>query len=276
MMAGTHDHKRQEPRGPAAAGVAAGHYPGPPVTAGHVAGAPRRIRGLVGGQWLFDTTKGLYVWEHPYYPQYYIPGADVDEARLHDTGDTVSDSRGLHGVHALVRPERQERARRVLRSDNDVLVGAWRFDWHLLDHWFEEDEEIFVHPRNPYVRVDALATSRPVRVEAGGTVLAQTPWAFVVFETSLPPRYYLPKPSIDWTVLSPSPTVTRCPYKGTTSTYWDAHIDGTTIEDVAWSYDFPTRHLLPIAGLVAFYDDKVDVHVGRPSGAGTDGSEGGG
>ena len=79
----------------------------------------------------------------------------------------------------------------------------------------------------------------------------------IVFETGLPPRYYLDKTAIDWSLLTSSDTVSACPYKGTTSGYWNIVVDGTTTADVAWSYDFPTRALTPIAGLVAFYDEKL-------------------
>ena len=63
---------------------------------------------------------------------------------------------------------------------------------------------------------------------------------------------------MDFTRLIPSDTVTACPYKGTTSDYWSVRAGGTVHADLAWSYNFPTRQLLPIAGLIAFYNEKVD------------------
>jgi len=83
----------------------------------------------------------------------------------------------------------------------------------------------------------------------------------MVFETGLPTRYYLDRTAVRFEHLEPSGTVSRCPYKGTTSGYWSVVVGGTTHDDLAWSYDFPTRALSPIAGLVAFYDEKVDVFV---------------
>jgi uncharacterized protein (DUF427 family) len=80
-----------------------------------------------------------------------------------------------------------------------------------------------------------------------------------VFETGLPTRYYLPRTALRSSVLEPSETVTECPYKGRTSAYWSVRAGGAVHRDLAWSYDFPTRELLPIAGLVAFYDEKVDI-----------------
>jgi uncharacterized protein (DUF427 family) len=100
-----------------------------------------------------------------------------------------------------------------------------------------------------------------VRVELEGIVLAESSSPVMVFETGLPTRYYLNRTEVRFEHLDPSPTVTRCPYKGTTSAYWSVRVNGGVREDLAWSYDFPTRQLLPIAGLVAFYDEQVDVFV---------------
>jgi len=151
-------------------------------------------------------------------------------------------------------------AARVL-ADSPVagLSGTVRFDWAALDAWFEEDEQVFVHPRSPYTRVDALRANRPVRVERDGVVLADAGSSVMVFETGLPTRYYLSRTDVDFAHLIPSDTVTACPYKGTTSGYWSVRAGGTVHPDLAWSYDFPTRQLLPIAGLIAFYNEQVDV-----------------
>jgi uncharacterized protein (DUF427 family) len=146
-----------------------------------------------------------------------------------------------------------------------ALRDTARFDWKALDAWFEEDEEVFVHPRNPYTRVDAIRSSRTVRIELAGELLAESSSPVFVFETGLPTRYYLPRTGLNLAALEPSDTVTECPYKGRTSAYWSARVGGSLHRDLAWSYDFPTRQLLPIAGLVAFYNEKVDVTLdGRP------------
>jgi len=258
---GSHDR-------PAAEGVRPGHYPTSPVPRNHVAPAAKRVRGMVDGAWVFDTTSALYLWEHPYYPQYYIPDEDVFAEMLLDDGETATNGRGLHQLHSIrtAGDRRCSAAMQVVETEVDGILGWWRFVWSSIDHWFEEDEEIFVHPRSPYVRVDAIASSRLVRVEAGGVVLASTGSPVVVFETGLPPRCYLPKIAIDWSNLSASALVTACPYKGVTSRYWHVQVGGTTLTDAAWSYDFPTRQVLPIAGLVAFDDEQVDVVVeGAPA-----------
>ena len=97
----------------------------------------------------------------------------------------------------------------------DGLSGTVRFEWAALDAWFEEDEQVFVHPRNPYVRVDALRSTRSVRVELDGVVLAESSSPVMVFETGLPTRYYLNRTEVDFAHLIPTDTVTACPYKGT-------------------------------------------------------------
>ena len=124
---------------------------------------------------------------------------------------------------------------------------------------------MFVHPRDPYTRVDALRSNRRVRVELDGVVLADSASPVMVFETGLPTRYYVNRTDVRFEHLVPSGTVTSCPYKGMTSGYWSVRAGGTVHKDLAWAYDFPTRQLLPIAGLVAFYNEKVDTFLdGEP------------
>lgn len=251
---------------PAASGITPGHFPPSPVDVGHVAPSPRRLRGLVGGAWLFDTTAALYVWEHPYYPQYYVPADDVRADLLTATGESDTTELGTL-VHQTIRVgevERPDGASQLRDPGNVTLRDTYRFDWAALDRCFEEDEEVFVHPRSPYVRVDAIRSARPVRVEIDGQVVAQAPGCVVLFETGLPPRHYLAKTAIDWTMLRPTDTETSCPYKGTTSAWWDLETPrGRVLDDVAWSYDFPTRQVQPVAGLVCFDDTLVDVVSGR-------------
>ncbi len=236
-------------------------YPAPPVEANHVEPVPRRIRAYLGGQAVLDTTQARYVWEWPAYPQYYIPLRDVLGGALVDEGTTEETPRGdvrIHGLRVgnLERPHAAQvfGAAKVAGLDETV-----RFEWSAFDAWFEEDEQVFVHPRNPYSRVDSLRSSRTVRVESHGVVLAESSSPVLCFETGLPTRYYLNRTDVDFTKLVPSDTVTACPYKGTTTGYWSALVDGRTHPDIAWTYDFPTRELLPIAGLIAFYNEKVDL-----------------
>ncbi|MGY1741920.1 MULTISPECIES: DUF427 domain-containing protein [unclassified Blastococcus] len=230
-------------------------YPQTLVPAGHVAPVPRRVRAVLDGRVVLDTTAARYGWEWPPYPQFHVPREDVDAAVLVDEG--ADEDRPLG------------RARRYgLRSGGTVrpaagwcytdgpLAGHLRFEWSALDAWFEEDEQVFVHPRSPYARVDALRSQRRVRVELDGVVLAESSSPVLLFETGLPTRYYLPRTDVRFAHLTPSATVTSCPYKGRTTGYWS--VPGGPA-DVAWSYDFPLAAVQPIAGLVAFLDEAVDV-----------------
>ena len=222
---------------------------------------PRRIRAVLGGEVVVDTTSALYVWEWPPYPQYYIPITDVSSSALVDEHHDQKLSRGTARRYGLrVGETWRPGALRVYTDDAIAgLAGMARLEWDALDAWFEEDEQVHVHPRNPYARVDAVRSTRHVRIELDGALLAQSAAPVMVFETGLPTRYYLDRTELSLEHLRPSATVTACPYKGVTGGYWSAHVGDRSYPDVAWTYDFPTRALSPIAGLVAFYNEKVDV-----------------
>jgi uncharacterized protein (DUF427 family) len=239
------------------------HYPAPPVPVNHVEPVPRRVRATIGGRTAFDTTNARYVWEWPAFPQYYVPATDVAEDLLVNEDLTEETPQGKVAVHGVSARESYRRAAAKIVVDPVVpdLMETVRFEWSAFDAWFEEDEQVFVHPRNPYTRVDALRSTRGVRIELHGVVLAESTSPVLVFETGLPTRHYLNRTDVDFTNLVPSDTVTACPYKGTTTGYWSAHIGERTHPDVAWTYDFPSREVLPIAGLIAFYDEKVDTFV---------------
>ena len=235
-------------------------YPAMIAPVNHIEPVPRRVRAMLGGQVVVDTTSALYVWEWPNYPQYYIPVADVNPTFLVDEQHTQKLSRGTARRHGLAVGEvSRAGALRIYTEDAlEGLAGTARFEWAALDAWYEEDEEVFVHPRNPFTRVDALRSTRRVRIELEGVVLAESSSPVMVFETGLPTRYYLNRTEIDFTHLVPSDTVTACPYKGRTTGYWSVRLGETTHEDLAWVYHFPAGALLPIAGLVAFYNEQVD------------------
>jgi uncharacterized protein (DUF427 family) len=242
-------------------------YPASIAQVNQIQPVPRRIRAVLSAQLVLDTASALYVWEWPHYPQYYIPIADVDPEVLVDEQHDQKLSRGTARRHGLrVGDTARPGALRVYGEDAiDGLPGMARFEWDALDAWYEEDEQVFVHPRDPYSRVDAVRSTRSVRVEIDGAVLADSASPIMVFETGLPTRYYLNRTEVNFDQLRPSDTVTACPYKGVTSGYWSAQVGQTSHPDIAWTYDFPTRQLLPIAGLVSFYNEKVDITLdGRP------------
>jgi uncharacterized protein (DUF427 family) len=236
-------------------------YPQALAATDHIEPVPRRVRAVLSGRTVFDTTRALYVWEWPSYPQYYIPLSDVDPGVLVDEQHLQRLRRGTARRHGLrVGDVDRPGTARVFTDDTlEGLAGTVRFDWTAMDAWFEEDEEVFVHPRNPYARVDALRSTRTVRIELDGVVLAETASPVMVFETGLPTRYYLDRTAVQFEHLEPTDMVTACPYKGRTSAYWSIRVGDELYPNLAWAYDFPTRQLLPIAGMVAFYNEKVDV-----------------
>jgi uncharacterized protein (DUF427 family) len=221
----------------------------------------KRVRPYVNGVAIADTTHALLVWEVPYYPAYYIPVADV-RTDLLVPSDTVthSPSRGdaRHFTVKVDDVERKDAAWQYPDSPIEELRDAIRFDWQSMDAWFEEDEEVIVHPRSPYTRVDILATSRHVQVELDGVVLADSTHARVLFETGLPPRWYIPKVDVRMDLLVPTDTTSKCPYKGRAE-YWSAQVGDRLEKDVAWSYPTALPESERIIGLVSFYNERVDV-----------------
>ncbi len=205
----------------------------------------------------------MYVWEWTNYPQYYIPIDDVNDDLLVDEMYEKHQSLGTYLRYGFKVGDREVPQAAKMYTDDSLegLAGLVRFEWAALDAWFEEDEQIFVHPRNPYTRVDAVRSARTVRVELDGVVLAESSSPVMVFETGLPTRYYLNRTEVNFEHLVATDTVSECPYKGTTGGYWSVQIGDTLHADLAWTYVFPTRQLLPITGMIAFYNEKVDIFV---------------
>jgi len=216
---------------------------------------------MLGGQIVADTTSPLLVWEIPYYPTYYFPQADVNTDLLVTTGETKkSPSRG-EATQYVVKVDGSEGSAYAFKEPKaDVLAGHYAFVWNTMDHWFEEDEEVWVHARDPYTRIDILASSRRVRIEIDGQTVADTTNASFLFETHLPTRYYIPKTHVRMDLLTPTDLATHCPYKGT-ARYWTARVGGGTYENILWGYDAPFPESQKIAGLVSFYNEKVDIYV---------------
>ncbi len=235
-------------------------YPQMAAARGRIEPAPRRVRGYLGHELVFDTTAARYVWEVPYYPQYYIPLADVGAGFLVDEDHPQKVQFGPSRLHSLVGAgQTHPSAARVFDGDGP-LAGTVRFEWDPL-RWFEEDEPIYGHPRNPYSRVDALRSHRHVRVQLGDVTLADTTTPVLLFETGLPTRYYIDPTDIAFEHLEPSSTRTLCPYKGVTSGYWSLRAGDALHPDLAWTYHYPLPAVGQIAGLIAFYNEKLDIIV---------------
>ena len=226
----------------------------------------KRVRALLGGEVVADTAHPMLVWEVPYYPAYYFPLADVRAELEPDGGNVHSPSRGDARTYT-VRVGGAEAPGAALRYEGspiEELRDLVRLDWHAMDAWFEEDEEVFTHPRDPYTRVDILAGSRLVRVEVGGATIAESASPRLLFETGLPMRYYLPKTHVRLDLLVPSETVSHCPYKGRAE-HWSVRAPDGVHDDIAWSYRTPLPESQKVTGLIAFYNEKVDTFLdGEP------------
>jgi uncharacterized protein (DUF427 family) len=223
----------------------------------------KRVRAFLGGICIVDTFDAHYVWEGPRYPQYYLPRRDFADGVL-EPSTTVdrSPSRGT-ATHFTVRAGGRVAVDAAWSYEDSPLPDLRdrvRLDWAAMDAWFEEDEEVFVHPRDPSTRVQILPSSRHVVVAIDGLVIAESRRPFFLHETGLPRRTYIPKLDVEMTRLEPSETTSSCPYKGTAA-YWTVRTDAARHPDLAWSYATPLRESAAIAGLVAFYDEAVDLTV---------------
>src|SRR4051794_35508801 len=222
----------------------------------------KRVRAYLGGEGGADTATPVLVWEVPYYPAYYFPAGDVRAELVADGGVVHSPSRGDARTFSVRAGGTEARGAAWRYEDSPIeeLRELVRLDWDAMDAWFEEDEQVFTHPRDPYTRVDILASSRHVRVEIDGLTVAESPSPRLLFETGLPARYYLPKTHVRMDLLTPTATVSHCPYKGQAE-WWSVRVGDRVHDDLAWSYRAPLPESQKIAGLIAFYNEKLDIYV---------------
>ncbi len=223
----------------------------------------RRVRTYLGGELVAETTSPLLVWEKPYYPVYYFPAADVRTDLLTETGETKrSPSRGDATLFTVATSgtKAEGAAYQHLDSPVEELRDHIAFTWDAMGAWFEEDEEVYVHARDPYTRVDTLQSSRHIEVVIDGVKVADSHAPRLLFETGLPVRYYLPKTDVRMDLLEATDLHTECPYKGVAS-YYDVVIEGNRHENVVWWYPFPAEESGRVAGLVSFYNEKLDIYV---------------
>jgi uncharacterized protein (DUF427 family) len=197
----------------------------------------RWVRGMRDGDTIVDSRRTVLVWEPgKKVPIYAFPAEDVS------LGSLDAASLGVRGF------------------DDPDLAGYVTVGWDALEHWYEEDEEVFVHPRDPFVRVDALRSTRKVRVERDGHLLAESDAPILVFETGLPTRYYLPESDVHTSLLGDSDLQTGCPYKGFAS-YRDVELDGRRHPNLFWYYRAPFDEVAQVEGHLAPYNERVDVIV---------------
>ena len=229
----------------------------------HIELSPRRVRGYLHDKLIVDSEKVLLVFETKRPPVYWFPTGDVrmDLLALKEPGDVAVSATRRWRSNTGGRVE-ENLAWSYVKPTGELapLEGHIAFYWNAIDRWYEEDEEVFVHPRDPYTRVDTVHSSRHVRVEVDGEVVAETNRPVLLYETGLPTRYYIPKLDVRMDLLEATQTVTHCPYKGAAS-YWSLRVGDKTYRDFVWAYPQPIPEIPKIENLLCFYNEKVDLFV---------------
>jgi uncharacterized protein (DUF427 family) len=233
----------------------------------------KRIRAELDGETVIDSRRALLVWEPKrIVPTYAVPEEDVDaeiEAGSPAAAVAPDDAPRLgrrrvydpsipfavhtaEGEPLVVR--RGSRTAEAFRPAAPALDGYLILDFHGFDAWYEEDERNLAHPRDPFHRIDIVHSSRHVRVELDGEVLAESSSPYLLFEPPLPVRYYLAPEDVRTELLEPSDTRTFCAYKGEA---WYLSAPGEP--DVAWRYPAPLREAAEVTDRIAFFGERVDL-----------------
>lgn len=223
---------------------------------------PRRARATFGGETVVDTTRGHLLHESNILPVLYVPEADVRQDLLVSTDLTTHcPFKGDAAYWSIVVDDRTAESAVWAYPDPlpaaPWLSGLQAFAFDALDAWFDEDEHVEGHLRDPYHRVDARRSSRRVRVRVGDVVVAESSRPVVVSENGLPNRFYLPLADVRSDLLTSSTARSHCPYKGW-ATYWSM-VDGPP--DVAWCYEEPFSDVAVAAGHLCFLGDDVTTQV---------------
>ena len=240
----------------------------------------KRIRGVIGGQFIIDTEDALLVWEPKrLVPSYAVPAEELESytsASSNAAGDEPAPSAAIphlghrpvydpsvpFAVHTAegavldLRVAGAERRAAAFRPADEALSEYVIVDFEACDEWFEEDERNVGHPRDPFHRIEIVHSSRSVRVERDGELLAASSRPYLLLEAPLPVRYYLPPDDVRDGVLHSSSTRTLCAYKGQ-ATYWSLENE----DDIAWSYPAPLREAAEVTDRIAFFNERVDLVV---------------
>jgi uncharacterized protein (DUF427 family) len=222
----------------------------------------RRVRVVFAGVTIADSKHVMLLHEFGRLPVFYFPQEDVRidllEATEHRTHSPlkgqasywtarVGDRSAEHAAWSYPQPLPEE----------PKIQGYLSFYWDLMDAWYEEEQQVYAHARDPYKRVDILPSSRHVRILLGSVTIAETHHPLLLLETGLPTRYYIPQQDILMECLEPTETTTRCPYKGM-ATYWSVSIGEMIFKDIVWSYQEPLPEYTPIAHFLCLYNERVD------------------
>ncbi|MDT0275907.1 DUF427 domain-containing protein [Blastococcus goldschmidtiae] len=239
--------------------------PGRPEHVLYIEISPRRIRVVLAGETVADSTGVRLLHPPGRTPTYLFPQEDVrtdlfehSDRQRTDPGMgsatywnvRVGDRSATDAAYSWQQPP----------TSASAIAGLVAFDWDSMDGVFEEDEEVFVHPRDPYTRIDVLRSSRRVRVRVRDTLVADSTRPRMLLESGLSVRWYLPREDVRTDLLEPSYTTTRCPYKGVAH-YWSLQVDDRLEKDVLWTYPEPFHDAEAVRGFVCFVDDRVEMTV---------------
>jgi uncharacterized protein (DUF427 family) len=228
--------------------------------------SPRWVRAYFGGTCVADSKHALLVFEPRRLPVYYFPMRDVrmDLMRPSDYSATNAGTESGRARWTLAHDGRTVANAAWSLAEIDAAHAPLKdhiaFYWDKLDAWFEEDERVFVHPRDPHKRVDVMPSSRHVKVVLEGETIAETHRPYLLFETDLPTRYYIPPMDVRLDLLEHSERLTQCPYKGQAE-YWSLRQGEQLHKDLVWSYPYPIPECTKIAQLMAFFNERVDLYV---------------
>jgi len=227
--------------------------------------SPRWIRVIFGGKTIADSKHVMLLRETNHLPVYYFPINDVRMDLLTRTDHTTHCPYKGDAIYWTVKAGDNVVENAVWSYPNPIperqyLKEYLAFYWDKMDAWYEEAEEVFVHPRDPYKRIDTLPSRRHVRVVVAGETIAETDHPHLLFETHLPTRYYIPQEDVRLDLLESSDSHSRCPYKGVAS-FWSVKVGERVFKDLVWSYLDPIPESPKIKGLFCFYNEKVDLYV---------------
>lgn len=242
---------------------------GPPATSAaaiRFETTDKRVRAFLGGTAVADSTRVRLMLEPGRLPVYYFPLEDVRTDRFSDGSGQIESplkGRGLSFTIDAGGRRVEDAAWRYPEPPEGCpdIAGYVALHWNDMDAWFEEEEEVRGHPKDPYQRIDVLESSRHVRVVAGGREVADTRRPRMLLETGIPTRYYIPRLDVRLDLMRRTELRTTCAYKGTTSDYWAIEDEEGRLREVAWSYAAPTLEVSRITNLVCFFNERVDIYV---------------
>jgi uncharacterized protein (DUF427 family) len=222
----------------------------------------RRVRAVFSGVTIAESKRVMLLHEAGRLPVFYFPiedvRMDVMESTEHSTYSPLKGNASYWTIRVGDRmAEKAAWSYPNPLPDGPEIKGYVAFYWNQVDAWYEEDEQVFAHARDPYKRVDVLPSSHHVRVLLGGEVVADTRRPQLLLETGIITRYYIPERDIRMGLLESTETITHCPYKGKAS-YWSARVGDRVYKNIVWSYRNPLPACSPINGLLSFFNERVE------------------